>query len=342
VTTGLVFDSLFLEHDHPSHPESAGRLRAAVALLQECGLWDRLVHIPARDAARGELTSVHDPAMVDRIEAASAAGFGYLDPDTYVTPRSFQVAVRAVGGCLAATEAVLGGTVDSAVCLVRPPGHHATPHAPMGFCLFNNIAIAAQAAVNAGLTRVAIVDVDVHHGNGTQDAFWERADVLYTSVHQFPFYPGSGHWKEAGQGEGAGATINISLPAGCGDNQYRSAVDQVVLPALRRFEPQMLFVSAGFDGHFADPLAQMNLSVDGYGDIVAALRDAAADRCAGRMLVVLEGGYDHQALSWCVRRTVEVLLGSPLAPDPYGTTTARSRFDISELLQAIRDLHGLS
>ncbi len=298
--------------------------------------------IEARDATVEELARVHDPRYIEGVARVAAEGGGWADPDTLITPRSYDVALRAAGGVLAGLDSVMSGGVGSAFCVVRPPGHHAPPRHAMGFCIFNNVAVAAAAAREAhGLERVAIVDFDVHHGNGTQDAFYDDPTVLYVSTHEYPFYPGTGPAVETGSGDGRGYTINIPMPDGCGDNAYRRTFDEVVLPALDRFRPQLILVSAGYDAHFADPLAGESLSVDGYGDLVAMIASAAERICNGRVLFALEGGYDLLALPWSVRRTLEVLLGIPAAPDPLGRFDAPTPASFDARLEEVKRLHRL-
>jgi acetoin utilization deacetylase AcuC-like enzyme len=340
--TGFVYDPLFLEHDTGAHPESASRMSWTTALLEESGLLDRVRRIPGRDAAPDELALAHDPRYVEAVARVARQGGGWVDPDTVITPRSYDVAARVVGSTLAATDAVLAREVGSAFCLVRPPGHHATPTQAMGFCLFNHVAIAAAYARSKhGLGRVAIVDIDVHHGNGTQDAFYGEPGVLYVSTHEYPFYPGTGAATELGEGEGRGTTLNIPMPHGCGDAQYRQAFEEVVLPALHRYRPEAIFVSAGFDAHYADELAGEQLSVDGYGVLVSMLIDAAGQLCDGRLLLALEGGYHPVALPWCVRRTIELLRGDEPAPDPLGPLPGGEPATFRTMLDHVRELHGL-
>jgi len=339
---GYVYDPLYLEHATSGHPESPARLQAVVSHLEESGLLGRLTRIEPRDATTADLELVHSKDLIERVRVAAERGYAWLDPDTYVVPRSYQAALRAAGGLLAATDAVLDGEVGSAFCLVRPPGHHATPTQAMGFCLFNNVAVAAAHALERrGLERVAILDFDVHHGNGTQDAFYPDPHVLYISTHQYPFYPGSGHWKETGEDPGEGTTVNLPLPPGCGREEYLRCYREVVEPLLRRFRPQLLLVSAGFDAHFADPLAQELLDTRGYYEIAALLKALADELCQGRIVCTLEGGYDHTALAWSVRACIDALVGNEFAQDPLGAAPVVPGPDIDALLAAVKRAHGL-
>jgi len=339
---GYVYDPLYLEHAMPGHPESPARLQAIVSHLEESGVLARLTRIEPRDATPADIELLHTREHVARVRGAAEGSGAWLDPDTYVVPRSYEAALRAAGGLLAATDAVLDGQVGSAFCLVRPPGHHATPTQAMGFCLFNNVALAAAHALERrGLERVAIVDFDVHHGNGTQDCFYADPRVLYVSIHQYPFYPGSGHWRETGEGPGEGTTVNLPLPRGCGREQYLRTYRAVAAPLLRRFGPQLLLVSAGFDAHFADPLAQMLLDTRGYYEIASLLRALAGELCEGRIVYGLEGGYDQTALAWSVRACIDTLIGEPFAEDPLGAGPSVPGPDIDAVLAAVKQAHGL-
>lgn len=340
--TGFLYDPLFLEHDTGAHPENGDRMLATMALLEACGLLAKLTRIPARDASPDEVALVHDPAYVAALRQAAEEGGGWVDPDTLITPRSYDVAMRVVGGALAALDAVMARDVTSAFCLVRPPGHHATRDQAMGFCLLNHVAVAAAYARRTyGLERVAIVDYDVHHGNGTQDAFYDDPGVLYVSTHEYPFYPGTGPTHEIGAGAGRGFNINIPMPHRSGDTEHRRAFDEVVMPALRRYRPQLIVVSAGYDAHFADDIAGQQLSVDGYGALASIVRDAAAELCDGRLLVALEGGYHLVALPWCVRRTIEMLRGDTPTPDPLGTVAPSTPQGFAAMLAEVKSLHAL-
>ena len=342
MTVGFVTNPLHVEHAVEEHSEGPQRLEAVLALLEECRLLDRVERIEPRDATNEELAWAHDPRYVEALRRACDQGGGWADFDTYICPRSCAAAWQAAGACLAATEAVLLGRVRSAFCAVRPPGLHARPRQAMGFCLLNNVAVAAQYAQRRhGLERVAIVDIDVHHGNGTQEAFYDDPGVLYISTHQYPFYPGTGRASETGAGEGEGANVNLPLPAGCGDAEYRAAFEQIVEPVVRRFRPQLLLVSCGFDAHYADPMAMMALSVAGYGELAQRLRTLAEELCDGRIVFALEGGYDLDAVSWGARRVLEVLLGEDLAPDPLGLAPTGRAPEIEGLLAEVRRLQGL-
>ena len=342
---GLLRDPRFRLHDPGAqHPESPRRLAAIEDLLDEAGLSERLVPIEAEPADGATLRLVHSEALLDvlgQAEAAACKGPVSLDMDTHVSEHSVAAARLAAGGVCAAAARVARGDLDAAFCLPRPPGHHATSDRPMGFCLINNVAVAAAHVRAQGLaSRVAVVDFDVHHGNGTQDIFYREAGVLYLSTHQFPFYPGSGSLEENGEGAGRGATCNLPLPAGCGDAEYRRCFDEVILPLLRRFQPELILVSAGFDAHWRDPLALQILSGDGYRAIAERLAAAAADLGAGTVYV-LEGGYDLEALSWSVRHCVDVLLGNPPVADPVGPASAQAAPDVEPLVDAARRIHSL-
>jgi acetoin utilization deacetylase AcuC-like enzyme len=273
-----------------------------------------------------------------------ARGGGHIDPDTVVSRDSWEAALRATGGVVEAVEQVATARLNNAFCLVRPPGHHATPDRAMGFCVFNNVAIAAAwLLANQQAQRVAILDYDVHHGNGTQDAFYSRADVLYISTHQYPFYPGTGFWRETGAGPGEGYTINLSLPSGSGDDVYAAALDQVIAPAVRRYAPNFILVSLGFDAFWADPLASLRLSIGGaYTPLIQSARDLAASLCGGRLVVALEGGYNLDALAHGAEAICHVLLGEDPPPDPLGPSPDQlSLAEVQPLLDAIRALHNL-
>ena len=341
---GLYYDPLFLAHDTLSHIESADRVASCLALLEDSGLAARLARPNCRDATVEELSRVHRPAYIERMRRVGAQGPALVLADTIANRGTYAAAVRAAGACLAATEAVVRGELDAAFCLTRPPGHHALAAGPMGFCFFNSVALAAAGARAAlAVGRVAIVDIDVHHGNGTQDAFYEDGAALYISTHQHPYYPGTGRLQETGRSAGAGATLNLPLPGGCGDAEYAHVLEAAIGPKLRAFRPGLILVSAGYDAHFADPIdgSLMRLSCGGYAALVAGLHDLASELCGGRIVLALEGGYDLTALPWCVRNSVEALLGEAPTPDPLGAAPAGSPApDLGELIASLRGLHG--
>ena len=313
-------------------------------LLRSAGLAERLEMPPCRDATLEELTRIHTPDHVRRVQRFGQQGPVMVLADTIANTGTYAAALRAAGAVVGATESVVGGDFDAAYCLVRPPGHHAVAGAPMGFCFFNSVAVAARhATVGLGMSRVAIVDIDIHHGNGTQDAFYEDPSVLYVSTHQYPYYPGTGHWREAGAGEGAGTTLNLSLPGGCGDLEYGLVMEQVIAPKLRAYGPELILVSAGYDAHHADPIdgALMRLSCGGYAGLIASLKALAEELCEGRIVVALEGGYNLTALSWSIRNSIEALLGDPITPDPVGSAPEAEAPDLGELIANVRGLHHL-
>lgn len=294
-----------LLHDTgPGHPERPARLSAVLDALREA--FPGLAPVDAPRAGREQLRRVHADALIAQVLDSEPAGRTALDPDTMLSPGSAEAALRAAGAALAAVDAVQSGAARRAFCAVRPPGHHATGDTAMGFCLFNGIAVAAAHAMQAhGLARVAIADFDVHHGNGTQSIFAAEPRVLFLSSQQVPLYPGSGHPDE----RGVGNLHNAALPPGSGGDAFRAAWREYLLPALERFAPQLLLVSAGFDGHHRDPLAQLRLEAADYAWLTAELVAAADRHCLGRIVSVLEGGYDLQALAECSVAHVAALAG---------------------------------
>lgn len=341
--TALFYNPAVLDHDTGAHPECADRVSHVYATLEKQGLVAATAGLPAEPIEPHELMGVHRPQVVDRVRRAADMGGSWLDGDTYVSPQSYNVALLAAGAAAQAERAALAGTVDNAMVVVRPPGHHATPMQSMGFCLFNSVAVAAWDAVERqGLDRVAIVDFDVHHGNGTQDIFYEDPRVLYVSTHQYPYYPGTGHYRERGDGRGLGTTLNVPLPANCGDAEYLIVFEEIIRPALERFAPQLVLVSAGYDAHKADPLAQMAVTTAGYAALVARLKAWAAATANRRLVMVLEGGYDLEALSDSVAATVRVLLGDNWASDPrINQPDLWPRVNLQRLIATVREAHNL-
>jgi len=314
--TGIVYEEAYLTHGDPHHPENAQRLAAAVGHLKDSGLWDQMMHVRARPAEVDEILWVHDEDYVEEVQAISKAGGGDLDADTHATAETFDVARLAAGGCVAAVESMLLGEIDSAMCLVRPPGHHALPSRGMGFCFFNNIAIAAEAAIRRGhRERISIVDWDVHHGNGTQEYYFARADGQYISLHQSLIFPGTGSVDEVGLEPGTGTTVNIPLPPGAENRHYLRAFEELIVPLVSAYGPEAILVSCGFDTHFSDPLASMCLTTAAYYGMTRLLVDLAREVCDGRVIVVLEGGYDRGAMARGTEAVCRALMGLE-APEP--------------------------
>lgn len=311
--TGLVYDPRYLEHDMGmGHPESPNRLRAIMQQLELSGTLAQLTRIEPRMAEDEWITQVHTPAYLASLKQhAPASGRVSLDPDTSMSSGSLTAAYLAAGGALAAVDAMMAKQVDHVFCAVRPPGHHAEANRAMGFCLLNNVAIAARYAQKKhGLSRVLIVDWDVHHGNGTQHSFEDDPSVLFFSTHQFPHYPGTGRESEHGRGAGEGSTINVPMEAGGGDDEYRAVFHHVLVPAADEFKPELVIISAGFDAHKDDPLASMGLTEAGYADLTGIVAGIARRHAQGRILSSLEGGYNLEALAASVDAHVRGLLAA--------------------------------
>ncbi|HEY2796434.1 MAG TPA: histone deacetylase [Thermoanaerobaculia bacterium] len=344
MTTGILYDERFLLHRAPyEHPEHPGRLAAIHDRLEEEGLLARCETVAAREATREELERIHTPAHLRTIAETAKRDFTQLDPDTYACRDSAKAALLAAGGLVDLALAVAEGRLENGLALLRPPGHHAEADRAMGFCLFNNVAVAARAAQNQGVARAAqnqgiaraaqnqgiaraiqaagaakaapsegvervlIVDWDLHHGNGTQHSFWEDPTVLYFSTHQFPFYPGTGAIDEIGGGAGRGFTLNVPLPAGCGDAEYLAAFDRILLPVARDFAPDLVLVSAGYDAADGDLLGSMRITPDGYARLTQRLLGLAG----GRVVLALEGGYNLDAIARSAEASLRALLGAP-------------------------------
>ncbi len=318
----VIADARFESHRGPEgHPERPERLLAigeAIDDFRDC------VEIASPRAARAdEILRVHDDRLLSFLESTSGQPLGQIDADTYFAPLSYDVACLAAGSCVDLARRVMRGEIAAGLAAVRPPGHHAEYDRSMGFCLLNNMAIAVRALqAEEGAARILIFDWDVHHGNGTQHTFESDRDVLYISTHQFPFYPGTGNFDEAGSGAGVGSTINIPMPAGCGDSEYVGVLQRIVVPAAIAFEPDVILISCGFDAHRDDPLASMEISQDGYRAMSTIMRWLADTLCGGRIVFILEGGYSLVGIREGARAVLESLTNpaTPLMRPPIELT----------------------
>ncbi len=340
---GIVTDERYLLHDMGQHPESPDRLRVIYQTLQEEDMVGRFVEIPPRAATREEIEAVHARSYVDLVAETAGKSYVPLDPDTSTCPASYEAALWAVGGLLEAIDTVVSGKMEGAFALVRPPGHHAEKDRAMGFCLFNNVAIGARHAQKRhGLSRILIVDWDLHHGNGTQNAFYEEREVLFFSTHQYPFYPGTGAANEVGWGEGEGYTVNIPLTSPCGDAEYANLYTHILKPLALTYDPQLVLVSAGFDIHYRDPLGSMRVTETGFARLMNILKDIARSTCSGKVVVTLEGGYDLTAL----RESVKAVLLELKAHDGWVDREKHRKQEeahyarIERLIEMIQKLQG--
>jgi acetoin utilization deacetylase AcuC-like enzyme len=309
--TLLFRDPLFLQHDTGRHPENANRLRAILARLERAALLNRCAPGAYEPLSEEAVARVHHPDMVRRARAVAGQGGGHLDADTVVSPDSYRVALAAAGACAAAVDAVLRGADTTALCLVRPPGHHATPDRSMGFCLFNNVALVARRARDAhGLTRLLVVDWDVHHGNGTQDIFYDDPEVFFYSIHRYGhgFYPGTGARGETGHGRGLGYTFNEPVRYGTSAREYHGRFLAGLQKAADKIRPELVLLSAGFDAHAADPIGSLGLGAEDFAVLTRAVLEVAGVHSGGRLVSCLEGGYNLDALAESVQAHLEQLL----------------------------------
>ena len=339
----IVEDPRFRSHEGPEgHPERPERL---IAFADALDPFRRHVSIVSpREATPEELLRVHETRMLEALKTTRRQPAGRIDADTYFNPSSFDVATLAAGGTAELATRVLSGKVARGFAAVRPPGHHAESSRSMGFCLFNNIAVAVRALQAAGGSpRILVFDWDVHHGNGTQHSFESDPDVLYISTHQFPFYPGTGDFSEDGIDRGLGTTLNIPMPAGCGDLEYIGVVERLVIPAALGFSPDIILISCGFDAHHDDPLASMDVSFEGFRAMATSMRSLADTLCEGRIVHVLEGGYSLSGVRDGTRAVLESLLRDD-AKIEYGTTSGPRDIEPGSLLRGIVDrvveVHG--
>jgi acetoin utilization deacetylase AcuC-like enzyme len=340
---GYIYDPIYLQHDTGYHVENSARLTTTMTYLEKTGVLAELGAIKPRAATVDEIAAVHERQYIAYIEYVARKGGAWLEVDTKMSPNSYDTAIYAAGGTINAVDAVMEGKVNSDFALVRPPGHHATFDRALGFCIFNNIAIAAKYTLaKYKLEHIAVIDFDVHHGNGTQDAFYDNPQVLYVSTHQYPHYPGSGKAEDIGSGEGMGTTLNVPLPANCGDAEYLTVFEKIIVPVVQRYNPQLILVSAGYDIHWADELSQMQMTTTGIAGIVKIIKQLADELCQGKIVLTLEGGYHLEALSISVKATFDVLLGKPNIEDKLGPPKRRySNPDIVPLLKQLKAIHQL-
>ncbi|MBI3313717.1 MAG: histone deacetylase [Candidatus Omnitrophica bacterium] len=310
MATGFLYDARYLEHDTgKGHPESPARLQSSISHLRNLPWFSRLKNFAPKPADEKWIETVHSLEYIRRAEEVSRSGFAYLDTrDVMISEKSFAIAKLAVGGALELADQMMGGHIQNGFALLRPPGHHAEQEYAMGFCIFNNIAITARYLQKQHrLDKILILDWDVHHGNGTQHTFEEDPSVFYISLHQFPFYPGTGRADEVGIGKGKGATLNCPMEAGSTDRDYEHAFTQKILPAIKKYKPEAVLISAGFDAHTADPLAQICLSTEFYGWMTQRMMEAADQSAGGKILSLLEGGYNLDVMPHCIAAHLEVL-----------------------------------
>jgi acetoin utilization deacetylase AcuC-like enzyme len=327
-------------HFEPGHPEKPERVEAVRNALRALDWWEAYPKLPPIELPQAVLQAVHTPNHLRDVQTASLHAT-YLDMDTYTTPSSWTLALNAAGGAAAVAGHVWQRNARRGFALTRPPGHHATRNQAMGFCLLNNIALAAEWLLQQeGARRLAIVDLDLHHGNGTQDIFWDRPEVLYISTHQSPLYPGTGALNETGAGAGAEANANFPLPPGSGDKAFQKVMGVLILPLLERFDPEMLLVSVGYDVHWLDPLGSLQLSAMGYYRLIAQLVNFADDHCQGRIALFLEGGYDLDAMAYCGQANVAALLERPW-DDPLGAAPRPESAEWQATLLRARQIWGL-
>jgi acetoin utilization deacetylase AcuC-like enzyme len=313
--TGIVRDNRYMDHvANTYHPESHQRLEVLYRMLQETEMKGKFIEVQPRMATREELELIHVPRYIQLVASTAGQACTMLDPDTYACSKSYETAKLAAGGTLVAVDRVLGGELDNAFAFVRPPGHHAESNRAMGFCLFNNVAIAAGYALKTHKLRKAlIIDWDLHHGNGTQHSFYERADVLYFSTHQFPYYPGTGYVNEVGSGTGKGFTVNVPLSPGPGDAEYMQIFEDILEPIAMEYKPDIVFVSAGFDIYYQDPLGGMQVTPEGFANLAKIVLEFAKETCKGKVVFVLEGGYHLDGLRDSVKEVLKTMRGDILA-----------------------------
>ena len=338
--TAIIYDPVFLKHNQPGHPENAYRLESILTGLSEKNLFLNLENIESRSAEVDQISTCHTKEYINFVKEFCGKGGGYLDPDTYSNHYSYEAAIKAVGGSIDLTTSVINGKLKNGFALLRPPGHHALSNKSMGFCLFGNIAIAAKIALTQPrINKVAIVDFDVHHGNGTEALIGDDPNILFISSHQYPFYPGTGSINEIGNGEAEGTVINIPFPAGVGDVGFRDVYETVVFPSIEKFKPDLILVSAGYDAHWDDPLANLSLSLTGFNWISRRLNETADKICSGKIVFFLEGGYNLEVLKFGVSNSIKTLMGIEGFEDPIGLSSIQEP-NVDKLLKELKIIHN--
>jgi acetoin utilization deacetylase AcuC-like enzyme len=343
MSVGYISDEIYQQHDTRDHVEGKDRLTAIDTILEKTKVKQELTRLSPRPATIEEIAAVHDRDYINNLKCEIESGGGWLDPDTYVSRGSWEAALYAAGGLMNAVDAVMNNKVASAFALVRPPGHHAVHMHQMGFCLFNNVAVAAKFALkNFDIKRVLIIDFDVHHGNGTQDAFYSDSQVLYFSTHEYPWYPYTGSAEETGNSTGEGCNVNVPLEADLGDKEYLQVFNEVLTPVATRYRPELVLVSAGYDAHWQDTISNMNVTTMGYARMAKIIKAISDQICPDRLVFTLEGGYNRMALAYSVTATIELMLGRTEIFDPLGAPPMEySPRDFDGFVKHIRSIHKL-
>lgn len=339
--TGIVKDNRYMNHQAgPGHPESPQRLEVIYAMLEESDMAGRFQEVPVRQAEREELLLIHSPEYIDRVAATEGKAFSSLDPDTSTSPRSYEAALLASGGLCEAISMVITGELDNGFALVRPPGHHAERSSAKGFCLFNNIAIGARYAQEFHhVKRILVVDWDLHHGNGTQHSFEDDPSILYFSTHQYPYYPGTGAFEQAGRGQGEGFTVNVPLSTGHGDGEYVGIFERILKPIALEFDPELILVSAGFDIYEDDPLGGMYVTTNGFAGLTRSILNIGKTCCDGKVVVTLEGGYNLEGLRSSAKVVLQELAG--LSETDIGAIVSKADQEMLEnAVKQVFRVHG--